>query len=369
MKEQFGIDIKNLDKFITTPRPEEAEWGSRLVAVSLPEFRLEKIEIKKGKSYLLETDAEWEVTVFVEEGEAAIGELLLKRHEIVSLSPNSKNSFAANKDCELYMFYGLPSDKENYLKKYQPTDQREKYWGDIQTIVSKKYTGKRIFVRSGQYPSLEFHCNKQESYFIHSGKLLLRLRAGRGEDRFFELTDGSAAVIRNGLMHQRGGLEDTVIIEISTKDEDSDSYLVEDGKKHVMPRLQTMIADSTIPTSKKVCFDVDGVLRTQTKGDYENAKPIKEAIELVNKLYDEGYRITLYTSSFMGRSKSDQREAYEVGYEFNKKQLQDMGVKYHELFMGKPPTDALVDDQAVFFNPDWDLIEKEIRSKLNDTNK
>ena len=109
--------------------------------------------------------------------------------------------------------------------------------------------------------------------------------------------------------------------------------------------------------------------RTQTKGNYENAKPIKEAIELVNKLYDEGYRITLYTSSFMGRSKSDQREAYEVGYEFNKKQLQDMGVKYHELFMGKPPTDALVDDQAVFFNPDWDLIEKEIRSKLNDTNK
>ena len=33
-------------------------------------------------------------------------------------------------------------------------------------------------------------------------------------------------------MHMRIALEDTVIIEVSTKDSDSDSHLVEDGKKY-----------------------------------------------------------------------------------------------------------------------------------------
>ncbi|OGE78340.1 MAG: hypothetical protein A2751_03050 [Candidatus Doudnabacteria bacterium RIFCSPHIGHO2_01_FULL_46_14] len=113
-----------------------------------------------------------------------------------------------------------------------------------------------------------------------------------------------------------------------------------------------------------MCFDIDGVLRTQTDGDYENAQPIKEAIDFINKLYNEGFWITLYTSSFMGRAKNDQKAAYEAGFAFNKKQLAGWGVKYHELFMGKPPTDLLIDDRALFYNQDWAVIEKEIRSKL-----
>ena len=34
-------------------------------------------------------------------------------------------------------------------------------------------------------------------------------------------------------MHMRMALEDTVIIEFSTLDDDSDSHIVEDGKKYV----------------------------------------------------------------------------------------------------------------------------------------
>ena len=33
-------------------------------------------------------------------------------------------------------------------------------------------------------------------------------------------------------MHMRMGLEDTVIIEVSTRDNDADSYLVEDGQTY-----------------------------------------------------------------------------------------------------------------------------------------
>lgn len=354
MIHQYGIDVNNLEKFIITPETD--------TLVSLPEYKLERLAIKHGGSYDLTIGKDREATVFVEEGSVTLAGISLESQEIITLSPESKNKFTAASDSILYVFYGQPSTGK-YLEKFQPTDYRDKYWGNIQTIVSKEYAAKRLFVRKGQYASLEFHCNKLESYYIHSGKLLLRLRAGRGEDNFFELFQGTATITPPGLMHQRGGVEDTVIIEISTKDEDSDSYLVEDGRKHVMPRLATLI-NSAQTYKGRICFDIDGVLRTQTKGDYENAKAIPDAINLVNKLYGEGYHITLYTSSFMGRSKNDQRAAYEAGFAFNKEQLASWGVKYHELFMGKPPTDILIDDRALFFNPDWALIEKAIRSKV-----
>jgi hypothetical protein len=38
--------------------------------------------------------------------------------------------------------------------------------------------------------------------------------------------------IEPGLMHMRMALEDTVIIELSTTDDDSDSHIVEDGKTY-----------------------------------------------------------------------------------------------------------------------------------------
>ena len=102
-------------------------------------------------------------------------------------------------------------------------------------MVNAKYTGKRLFFGKGQHSSLHFHCNKLETYYIHSGELLVRLRAGRGEDRSFTLKKGDTLLIPPGLMHQDGGLEDTVIIEVSTHDVDSDSFIVEDGATTAMP--------------------------------------------------------------------------------------------------------------------------------------
>ena len=47
-------------------------------------------------------------------------------------------------------------------------------------------------------------------------------------------------------------------------------------------------------------------------------------------------------------------KAKEVLFELTKQQLDDWGVKYHELIMGKPHADYFIDDKAwpdkVFFN-------------------
>ena len=359
----YGIDIKTLDKFITAPQAEKKPWGSSCVITNTHEFGFERIEIASGKSAPFSTNAKREATIFVEEGAFTVGKTAVERHHSIHIAPKKQATLRAKENTVVYVFRGAVTGKKSgYGESFKTTDFRDKYWGTIETIVSTpEYAAKRMLVKKGCAASLEYHCRKMESYFIHSGKLLLRLRAGRGEDRFFEMDSGTAALIPPGLMHQRGGIEDAVIVEISTKDEDADSFLVEDGAKHKMPCL----VDVGQTSGKRICFDIDGVLCNQVKGgtDYRKARPNKEAIFLVNKLYDEGHTIYLFTARFMGRNKNDWRKAYEDGYAFTKKQLEEWGVKHHGLFLGKPTTDIFVDDRAVFYKPDLKLIEKEIRKR------
>ena len=91
---------------------------------------------------------------------------------------------------------------------YKPVERIDKYWGYMDTLFNfENCTVKRIFMKRGCQSSLEFHCIKREIYYVESGTLKIGLRVGRAET-------------------------DCVIIEISTKDENSDSHIVEDGTKY-----------------------------------------------------------------------------------------------------------------------------------------
>ncbi len=117
--------------------------------------------------------------------------------------------------------------------------------------------------------------------------------------------------------------------------------------------------DSTVKT---ICFDLDGVLCTQTTGDYENARPKRNAIETVNRLHDEGYRIVIHTSRFMNRHNGDVDAAIREGFELTSRQLMEWGVKFDKLYLGKPAYDTVVDDRAVFFTEDWERIYDAVTS-------
>jgi hypothetical protein len=106
-----------------------------------------------------------------------------------------------------------------------------------------------------------------------------------------------------------------------------------------------------------ICFDIDGVLCDQVEGNYEDAQPRVAMIEMLNRLNDRGYRIVLHTSRFMGRAQGDRIEAERIGREFTERQLAGWGVRYHELWMGKPRFDYVIDDRSVFYDPDCDRIE------------
>ena len=112
----------------------------------------------------------------------------------------------------------------------------DKYWGNMQTLFENdQYTVKRIFMRTGTQSSMEYHVNKEESYYIESGRLKIGTRIGRAQNTSLILNEGDVFHIPVGFMHMRIALEDTVIIEFSTLDDDGDSHIVEDGKtyKHI----------------------------------------------------------------------------------------------------------------------------------------
>jgi len=96
----------------------------------------------------------------------------------------------------------------------------------------------------------------------------------------------------------------------------------------------------------RYCFDIDGTLcytpnNEKGKPDYENSQPLPFMIEQVNRLYDEGNYIIMQTARGKG-SGIDHTE-------LTKKQLDDWGYKYHELFpmFCKPTADIFIDDKGI----------------------
>ena len=73
--------------------------------------------------------------------------------------------------------------------------------------------------------------------------------------------------------------------------------------------------------------------------DYTKAKPIKENIEKINKLYDEGNTIVYWTA----RGSRKQIDWTEL----TARQLNEWGAKYHELKVDKPFYDLFIEDKSL----------------------
>lgn len=105
---------------------------------------------------------------------------------------------------------------------------------------------------------------------------------------------------------------------------------------------------------KKIfCFDLDNTICTTKKNNYKTAKPKKKAIELINKLYKKGHIIKIFTSRFMGRNNENVSKAKQDGLSLTYKQLKKWKIFYHNLIMGKPSYDLLIDDKSLGYDKNW----------------
>jgi hypothetical protein len=73
-------------------------------------------------------------------------------------------------------------------------------------------------------------------------------------------------------------------------------------------------------------------------------------IEKLNKLYDEGNTIYIYTARGMGQFNGNLVKVYNSLYVLTLNSLEEWGIKHHGLIMGKLQYDYLIDDKAVCFS-------------------
>jgi capsule biosynthesis phosphatase len=112
----------------------------------------------------------------------------------------------------------------------------------------------------------------------------------------------------------------------------------------------------------RICIDLDGTICTlQNKtGDYAAAKPLPGAIETINRWYDEGHHIIIFTARRMRTCQGDVQKVVAMVGDVTKQWLADHGVKHHELIFGKPYAHVYIDDLAQPYKGDWGQVDEAV---------
>jgi mannose-6-phosphate isomerase len=107
----------------------------------------------------------------------------------------------------------------------------EKPWGhELIWAKTDRYAGKVLFVKAGEVLSLQFHKQKDESWYVLEGRAELELgRVGDAVTKTEVIAAGAAFHFEPGTVHRVRAVEDTTILEVSTPELDDvvrleDSY-------------------------------------------------------------------------------------------------------------------------------------------------
>ena len=109
----------------------------------------------------------------------------------------------------------------------EPVHIEPKGWGrEIWIANNNLYCGKILEIKKGRKCSLHFHKLKTESFYLHTGRLLVRIKESADSEVIeqFEMSQGQCMDVPPGLVHQMEALEDAELFEFSTEHFNSDSH-------------------------------------------------------------------------------------------------------------------------------------------------
>jgi len=96
----------------------------------------------------------------------------------------------------------------------------DKPWGyELHWAKTERYVGKVLHVNAGHALSLQYHNEKDETIYLHSGLLLFEIEVG-GQLTKREMKPGESVHVTPKTVHRMTALEDSDILEVSTPELD-----------------------------------------------------------------------------------------------------------------------------------------------------
>lgn len=96
-----------------------------------------------------------------------------------------------------------------------------KPWGhELIWARTDRYVGKILHVRAGEALSLQYHCVKDETVMVLSGRLRFEFFSEGEEPQSRELGPREPFHVAAGLRHRMIAIEDTDVLEVSTPELD-----------------------------------------------------------------------------------------------------------------------------------------------------
>jgi quercetin dioxygenase-like cupin family protein len=112
----------------------------------------------------------------------------------------------------------------------------DKVWGAEHWIVNNElYCAKKLFVKKGWQCSYHYHKIKDETFYVETGCVLLEVGDGGHIDVGViirqSLKPGDIVHLTPGRPHRFTGIEDSIILEISTHHDDDDVVRLETSRQ------------------------------------------------------------------------------------------------------------------------------------------
>lgn len=109
-------------------------------------------------------------------------------------------------------------------------------------------------------------------------------------------------------------------------------------------KIKQDLSDNTIYNT--IVIDLDDTICSTRNRDFKNSIPNKQVIDKINKLYDKGWKIIIFTAR--GGKSCKTLEEKELKYrQITEEWLKNNNVKYNTLMFGKPNADYYVDDKNI----------------------
>ncbi len=109
------------------------------------------------------------------------------------------------------------ADYVTTIEPFVPLDLGPKPWG-IELLVAKTetYIGKVLWMHAGHKGGLQYHEHKDETFYLFSGRAIVRFQQPDKTLAQTIMTDGMSFHIPPGAVHQVEALEDCIFFEAST---------------------------------------------------------------------------------------------------------------------------------------------------------